>query len=132
MQATQLFGRQLLADTMPNVAEWQPKLLRRPAMTLTAQWAICQRCGQRTVKQTVQLPRNNYYCPHCFQLGRVTSDQWLWSLPEPNQFAKLVKLDRPADACSGCLQSRNQCNFCCWSDPFTVGSDRRRQNRNAV
>lgn len=89
MQATQLFGRQLLADTMPNVAEWQPKLLRRPAMTLTAQWAICQRCGQRTVKQTVQLPRNNYYCPHCFQLGRVTSDQWLWSLPEPNQFAKL-------------------------------------------
>lgn len=87
MQIEQLFGRQILSDQLPVVPRWQSRLIRRPAMIVTGQWVICQRCGQRTVKQTVQLPRKNYYCPHCFRLGRVTANQWLWSLPEPNQFS---------------------------------------------
>lgn len=95
MQIEQLFGRQILSDRLSVVPSWQSRLIRRPAMIVTGQWVICQRCGQRTVKQTVQLPRGDYYCPHCFQLGRVTANQWLWSLPEPNQFPKL--LDSPLD-----------------------------------
>lgn len=87
MQATQLFGRQLIASSLAVETSWQSRLIRRPAMMLNGKWAICQRCGQKTIKQTVRLPQDNYYCPHCFQLGRVTSSQWLWSLPEPNQFA---------------------------------------------
>lgn len=86
MEEKQLFGRQILADTMVVKADWQPQLIRRSAMIETGQWAICQRCSRKTAKQEVRLPNGNYYCPHCFQLGRVTSNQWLWSLPEPNQF----------------------------------------------
>ncbi|MCH5462208.1 DNA/RNA helicase [Secundilactobacillus sp. HBUAS58055] len=88
MQATQLFGRQLIATDVSVEPSWQSQLVRRPAMIFNGQWAICQRCGRKTVKQTVQLPEGDYYCPHCFQLGRVTSNQWLWSLPETNQFRR--------------------------------------------
>lgn len=84
----QLFGRQVLADSMLTETNWQPQLIRRSAMIETGQWVICQRCGQKTTKQEVRLPRGDYYCPYCFQLGRVTSNQWLWSLPEPNQFVQ--------------------------------------------
>ncbi|GAX03218.1 competence protein ComFA [Secundilactobacillus pentosiphilus] len=95
MQIEQLFGRQILSEQLSVASSWQSQLIRRPAMMVTDQWVICQRCGQRTVKQTVWLPRGDYYCPHCFQLGRVTASQWLWSLPEPNQFA--VRTDSPLD-----------------------------------
>lgn len=108
MKEKQLFGRQVLADTMSVETNQQSRLIRRPAMIETSQWVICQRCSQKTTKQEVRLPNSHYYCPHCFQLGRVTSNLWLWSLPEPNQFVQCAaspltwtgELTPAQDACS--------------------------------
>lgn len=86
MDEKQLFGRQVLADQVAVGEKFQQQLVRRPAVVMQGQWLICQRCGQRALKNEVGLPGNHYYCPNCFQLGRVTSDKWLWSLPEPNHF----------------------------------------------
>ncbi|WP_203649581.1 DEAD/DEAH box helicase [Secundilactobacillus yichangensis] len=108
MQTNQLFGRQVLADKLSVETAWQPKLIRRPTMIITGQWAICQRCGQRIAKQTVQLPQEAYYCPHCFQLGRVTSNQWLWSLPEPNLFSK--RTESPLSWTGQLTPAQNACS----------------------
>ncbi|MCI1985248.1 MAG: DNA/RNA helicase [Lactobacillus sp.] len=40
----------------------------------------CQRCGQSAL---VQLPSGDYYCPHCINLGRVTSRTTLYRFPAP-------------------------------------------------
>lgn len=108
MQVRQLFGRQVLADAISVTPDWQPKLVQRPSMILTGQLVICQRCGQSTPKQTVRLPQGNYYCPHCFQLGRVTSNQNLWSLPEPNRFTKLT--DSPLSWQGELTSAQNACS----------------------
>nr|WP_246147639.1 helicase-related protein [Secundilactobacillus folii] len=90
IDAEQLYGRQILADEVHLNNAQGVQLIRRPALAIQDRWVLCQRCGQRTLKKEVRLPGNKFYCPHCFQLGRVTSDQWLWSLAEPNLFMPIA------------------------------------------
>jgi competence protein ComFA len=45
----------------------------------------CQRCHQK-IKDEWTLPDGASYCWHCHQLGRISSNQFLGSLPEPHQF----------------------------------------------
>lgn len=108
MEVTQLFGRQVLQETLVVSEPYQTKLESRPALKLVGRWVHCQRCNQRAKAQTVKLPDGRYYCPHCFQLGRVTAKQQLWHLPDPNRFPEVAKpaltwqgqLTRHQDACS--------------------------------
>ncbi|HEY4399519.1 MAG TPA: helicase-related protein [Lactobacillaceae bacterium] len=46
----------------------------------------CVRCGQRDLEP---LPNAEFYCRACLQLGRVSSLDWVWSLPEPHAFLPL-------------------------------------------
>src|SRR5699024_1420322 len=45
----------------------------------------CQRC-QQWVQPEDWLPNGAWYCRHCLQLGRVTSQTKLYTIPEPNRF----------------------------------------------
>lgn len=108
MDATQLFGRQVLQETVAVTTTYQKQLESRPALKRAGRWIHCQRCDQRAKAQTVKLPDGRYYCPHCFQLGRVTAKQRLWHLPDPNQFPTVK---RPALTWKGQLtQHQAQCS----------------------
>lgn len=81
-----LFGRQLLDFQLPPVN--RSLILSRPAMKTLEEEVICERCNTHFLKDDVILPTQNYYCPNCISLGRVTSDASLYYLPEFNCFSK--------------------------------------------
>ncbi|KRN28469.1 DNA helicase [Lactobacillus selangorensis] len=86
-QAQLLYGRQLLDRQLQALAISAAGLQSRPAMTpLPNRQIRCERCGQVCSQSEVRLPNGNDYCPACIQLGRVTSEQRLYFLPEPNAF----------------------------------------------
>ena len=46
----------------------------------------CQRC-QQWLAPTDRLPNGAWYCRQCLQMGRLTSQTKLYTIPEPNRFA---------------------------------------------
>ncbi|GAB6092610.1 DEAD/DEAH box helicase [Furfurilactobacillus curtus] len=90
MQAGLLYGRQLTAIDLPQDAD-VTRFNHRPSMIEHGRWIICQRCHERSLKQQVRLPAGGYYCPACFLLGAVHSQQPLFSLPEPNYFTPVAQ-----------------------------------------
>lgn len=80
---TQLFwGRQLFLTTPPSFTTQM-----RPALKVGGLKVHCQRCGQSTWRWQAALPRHQYYCPQCLNLGRMSTLGQLYHLPEPNQFS---------------------------------------------
>lgn len=49
-----------------------------PAMINEEKVAVCQRCG---TKSQEQVPAGFYYCPACISLGRISSNQQLYTFP---------------------------------------------------
>lgn len=85
-----LYGRRLLTCELQQLgvsAAQSAQLPSEAAMVVRGQQVQCQRCGSVYPQKTVQLPGAFYYCPSCLQMGRVTSNQRLYHLPEPNAFA---------------------------------------------
>ncbi|BDR55798.1 DEAD/DEAH box helicase [Xylocopilactobacillus apis] len=83
-----LFGRQLLDFQLPEIKK--DLLLNRPAMKIINDEIICERCSTQYQKNDVCLPTGDYYCPNCVNLGRVTSSDKLYHLPEFNLFPKNI------------------------------------------
>ncbi|MGL5900983.1 MAG: DEAD/DEAH box helicase [Lactobacillaceae bacterium] len=81
-----LFGRQLLSFQLP--LPLPKKYLSWPAMVIQNKTVICNRCNSSWNKTVVKMPDGNFYCPSCISLGRVTSDELLYHLPEGNYFEK--------------------------------------------
>lgn len=86
MQQSQFFGRliasnQMDAQTLQQINE---NYLSFPAIKN----GRCQRCLTKILPQW-QLPTKNYYCGACLKLGRLTSVDHLYTLPEPNDFPQL-------------------------------------------
>lgn len=86
MQQSQFFGR-LVSSNQMNMRD-----LKQIDETYISFPAIkngrCQRCLSKILPQW-QLPTKNYYCGACLQFGRLTSEDSLYTLPEPNAFEKL-------------------------------------------
>lgn len=57
-----------------------------PTITVQPREICCHRCGQRTPKAVAALPNDEYYCPRCIKLGRVSTLCKFYHVPEPNQF----------------------------------------------
>lgn len=80
---TQLFwGRQLFLTTPPTITTQSRSALKVGWLRI-----YCQRCGQFTWRWQAALPRHQYYCPRCLNLGRMSTLGQLYHLPEPNQFS---------------------------------------------
>lgn len=83
-----MYGRRLLT-TEVNDNEILPNLQRLPTMTVKKDYVICHRCNSKLPKQKVGLPAEHYYCDQCLNLGRVSTLEQFWYLPEPNQFPEI-------------------------------------------
>lgn len=86
-----LCGRKVLA------MECQPEEINHPTVVLlptmkeiTDQLVQCLRCGQIQQKSKCQLPVGTYFCPSCIQLGRVSSNQSFYHIPEPKTSSRNV------------------------------------------
>lgn len=78
------FGRQLPLRTAPT-----PELTGTPALKALGSRLQCQRCGH-WLGPDDQLANQAWYCRQCLQLGRLTSQDKLYTIPEPNQLPKLA------------------------------------------
>lgn len=65
------------------------KLRKMPTMLVSEKRVRCLRCNTWLVKAQVALPHEEFYCPACIQLGRVTTLDNFFTLVEPNHFKKL-------------------------------------------
>lgn len=57
-----------------------------PAVIVKKRRIQCQRCGATTKLKEGSLPKQQYYCRHCINLGRMSTLVKLGNLPEPNHF----------------------------------------------
>ena len=87
MKLADYYGRRVLVDR----PEWQhaspaPPIEVLPTMVRHGRMIRCLRCGQETACQIAALPNNEFYCPRCINLGRVSTLNKFYHVPEPNQF----------------------------------------------
>ena len=57
-----------------------------PTIRIDAGNIRCYRCNHVTAKSLGALPQGEVYCPHCINLGRVSTLNKFYHVPEPNQF----------------------------------------------
>lgn len=68
----------------------------------------CLRCGQLHLKARVQLVNQTYYCPACIQLGRVSTGQPFYHLPEPKPIKRNVHFSWKGELTEGQQQVSDQ------------------------
>lgn len=85
MKISDFYGR-LIPVADPTTLPKDSQLFKFPALRVGQAKIICQRCQQSFVKRDVKLPNGQYYCPYCLQFGRLTSQDTLYTIPEPNDF----------------------------------------------
>lgn len=81
-----LYGRRLTDAELPANFVVVKHCQETPAMIVNAQTVQCQRCGTVTDKKVAQLPRDQYFCPSCLELGRISTLTKLYHITEPNHF----------------------------------------------
>lgn len=86
MDNTLLYGRQQLINRQQLAQhrgrDWQIM----PTIQVGTHQIFCYRCGTKSNKEKSRLGHNNYFCPRCINLGRVSTLDCFVHLPEPNQF----------------------------------------------
>lgn len=83
---TELYGRQINASSISNHIMNNNLVQTRNPIEIHKNYIYCKRCGQHTQYFEAFLPNNNYYCPQCINLGRVSLKDPLCYIPEPNDF----------------------------------------------
>ncbi|MFT9097224.1 DEAD/DEAH box helicase [Liquorilactobacillus sp.] len=87
MQKEDFFGRWVtLKKTDQIMIEDETCFVKKDALKVQKNTIICNRCKQRTIKQRAFLPNQQYYCPACIMLGRLTTQHILYTIEEPNHF----------------------------------------------
>lgn len=88
MDKSEFYGRLVLKTR--NWKDEGIKTIKMPTMAVNESRVHCLRCNTWFVKSLVLLPRQEFYCPACIQLGRVTTLENFFTLKEPNQFKQLA------------------------------------------
>lgn len=87
MEIANLYGRLVTQNQIDSSLIIQLNLAGERAVLEKGRYAICQRCHYQNLKYQVKLPHHQgYYCQNCIQLGRLTSKDFLYAVPEPNKF----------------------------------------------
>ncbi|MDN7145793.1 helicase-related protein [Liquorilactobacillus mali] len=87
MQKKDFFGRWVALRKTNQVMVMDEGLFsKRAALEVQKNIIICNRCGQKTPKKRAFLPNQQYYCPACIMLGRLTTQHILYTIEEPNLF----------------------------------------------
>lgn len=78
-----LFGRLLTRQELDiDPAHLPVETISMPGMIQSGNYMICNRCGTRSVAESVALQLPAYFCPACIQIGRVRSDEWLYHIQQ--------------------------------------------------
>lgn len=91
MELNELYGRSLLDTEVSTELKETLTKKARPALIQHENYIECQRCLSKTLKSKVRLPNGEFYCPECILLGRVSSTNKLYHLPEKNLFVSLSR-----------------------------------------
>lgn len=83
MDLENYYGRRVLAS---RYEVKQSGIQELPTIRIDAGNIRCYRCNHVTVKSLGALPQGEFYCPHCINLGRVSTLNKFYHVPEPNQF----------------------------------------------
>lgn len=89
-----LSGRQLSLAKLVSLGVTKIEdntIVSRQALSLKAGCFTCQRCGFIGRAKDHELTADRFYCPNCIHLGRLTTADTLYSIPEANNFKKLSK-----------------------------------------
>lgn len=84
MQISDFYGRRIVVNRADQVEI--PNVQKLPTMKVGKKYVRCLRCNQLTSCQLGALPNGQYYCRHCIELGRISTLDQFYHLPEPNQF----------------------------------------------
>lgn len=101
MDLSDYYGRRILERRVGQVPAGVQTL---PTIEIGANTIRCCRCNHITPKMKAALPENEYYCPHCINLGRVSTLTRFYHVPEPNQF----KINYPVLTWNGKLSALQQ------------------------
>ena len=83
MDLENYYGRRVLASRHEVKLSGIQEL---PTIRIDAGNIRCYRCNHVTAKSLGALPQGEFYCPHCINLGRVSTLNKFYHVPEPNQF----------------------------------------------
>lgn len=86
MDTQLLFGRRQLVNKcqMKKVLPSNVQVL--PTIKVLGSKIHCLRCNQDTERTQAALPNGQFYCPHCLNLGRVSTLARFYHVKEANQF----------------------------------------------
>lgn len=85
MEKELLYGRRELVPAI-QVPKDLTSVLVLPTMEIKGGLIRCCRCNHQFTKDQVALPNQQYYCPACINLGRVSTLSKFYHVAEPNQF----------------------------------------------
>lgn len=88
MNMKELYGRQVVM-TKEELMTLNDNYQTRKALLIDSV-VTCQRCGSHFSKEIACLPTKDYYCPYCIQFGRITSQSYLVSQKEKENFPRPV------------------------------------------
>lgn len=86
MELNQLYGRRLVVAKCDLPADLPSAVQVLPTMIVGKHNVRCLRCNAVTASKFAWLPRGQYYCPQCINLGRVSTLDCFYHVAEPNQF----------------------------------------------
>ena len=83
MDLENYYGRRVLVS---RYEVKQSGIQELPTIRIDAGNIRCYRCNHVTAKSLGALPQGEFYCPFCINLGRVSTLNKFYHVPEPNQF----------------------------------------------
>ena len=83
MDLENYYGRRVLVS---RYKVKQSGIQELPTIRIDAGNIRCYRCNHVMAKSLGALPQGEFYCPHCINLGRVSTLNKFYHVPEPNQF----------------------------------------------
>lgn len=86
MDISLLYGRRELVSKVDLPLKLPTTVQVLPTLAVTTS-VRCLRCNAVTAREEGVLPHGQYYCPQCINLGRVSTLDLFYHVPEPNQFS---------------------------------------------
>ncbi|MCL0312664.1 DEAD/DEAH box helicase family protein [Apilactobacillus sp. TMW 2.2459] len=84
-----LFGRQISEKNIDFNLVDKSLLTKRIPIKVNKKNIQCLRCNQISDKHSTKI-NEVYYCRNCINLGRIVSDEFLYSAREPNRFTECL------------------------------------------
>ncbi|KRM74800.1 helicase domain-containing protein [Limosilactobacillus coleohominis DSM 14060] len=86
MDISLLYGRRELVPKVDLPPKLPTMVQVLPTLAVTTS-VRCLRCNAMTARDEGALPHGQYYCSQCISLGRVSTLDSFYHVPEPNQFS---------------------------------------------